>query len=190
MLTTLLPGLSVAAVPALLTIAWQMLAGHREAKHLRSERLSQAFLNFRSEAEFLISLSGVADVHLGAVSKPMNLPAIWLGVLQPFDLTHFGDTLIEHTIRHFQLSNELMAMVRREQTRLLVKKAQAATQSLVLTYMPPSRPRGIVPKLTANRPSPKPEDIKRRRKEFNQAFDALAIALVPPRAWQLRHRWP
>lgn len=189
-LTSLLTGLLIAAVPALLTIGWQMHAHRREANRLRRERLSQAFLNFRSETEFIISLTGVADAHLGAVSHPKNFPAMWFGYLPPFDLARFGDNLIEHTIRHFRATNELLAVVDLDKTRQLVRDAVSATEALVEIYMPAARPRSKVWKLRTSRPESDKAVVRHKREELNRAFATLEIALNPPRRWKLGRRWP
>lgn len=190
MLTVLIPGLLVAAVPALLTIGWQMLERRRDAKRLRRERLSQVFLNFRSETEFLINLTGIADAHLGAVSRPRNFPAIWLGYLPPFDLVNLGDNLNEHTVRHFRATNELLAILDLAQTRQLVREAVSATQSLVEIYMPASRPRSRPFKLAASRPKSDKAAARRKREELNKAFASLEIAIDRPRGRKLGRGWP
>jgi hypothetical protein len=153
-LIALLPGLVVAAIPSLLTIAWQMAASRRDTKRLRWERLWQAFLDFRSEAELLTGRATFTDAHIGAVAKTNNSPAIWLGFLQPFDLTHFGDSLIEHATRFTRLGNELLAMATREQTQQLVTDAVAATRALVGTCVSPPDRRSALQKLASSRPSP------------------------------------
>jgi hypothetical protein len=190
LLNALLPGLAVAVTPALLTIAWQMAANHRDTMRLRRERLTQAFLDFRSEAELLSGLAIFTDAHAGAVADSKNSIAIWVGLLQPFDLTHFGDRLIDHTTRFARLGNELVALVQREETQRLVNAAASATHSLLETYMSPTDRRSALQKLRTSRASPDMKQVMRKREEFNLAFSALALALAEPRRSPLRTVWP
>lgn len=190
-ISTIAPGLALALAPALLTIAWQMVAKQRDRRRQRSERLVNLFLDLRSEAEAITYQGIFTNAHASAVTKTKNGAALLMGLLQPFDLTSMSRELTAHLSRVARLANELLANTEKESTHVAVRRAVEATTRLLECYMAPKETRSILGRLTSTRPPLDEAKAEARTAEMNLAFRELGSALVVPRrvGWH-RRDWP
>lgn len=188
---TFAPGLLVALAPALLTIAWQLVAKQRENRRQRNERLVNLFLDLRSEAEAITYQGVFTNAHVSAVTKTTNVIAVLLGLLQPFDLTSMSRELTARLSRVTRLANELLAITEKESTHAAVRQTVEATRLLLECYMAPKEARSALGRLASSRPPLDEAKVEVRTTAMNLAFRELGTALtVPHRSGFGRRDWP
>lgn len=190
-LSAIAPGLLIALTPAILTIAYQLVARQRESTRQRRERLVNVFLDLESEAQAITFQGVFTDAHASVVSKSTSSIALLLGFLQPFDLTGMSYELTRHMSRLNRLANELLASTEQESTHAAVKRAVDATTRVLECYMTPKDNRTTLQRLWSSRPPLDAATAELRVSEMTAAFRELGSILETRRKPGRRSpKWP